>query len=132
RLVIQEREKISKKYIANARNLSNALFNRSYLPEDEDGIMDILKDLMTNELNIINDLLNDYKRQSRYPGKEVILDGKEAFEELLALEDASDFFKKLYELKDELLDYEDLVFDVKTFFKNQKEYFDKALDHLDI
>ncbi|MCG4586033.1 hypothetical protein L0P56_11070, partial [Anaerosalibacter bizertensis] len=132
RLVIQEREKISKKYIVNARNLSNALFNRSYLPEDEDGIMDILKDLMTNELNVINDLLNDYKRQSRYPGKEVILNGKEAFEELLALEDASDFFKKLYELKDELLDYEDLVFDVKTFFKNQKEYFDKALDHLDI
>lgn len=132
RLVIQEREKISKKYIANAKDLSNVLFNRSYLPDDEDGIMDKLKESMKKELDVINELLKDYKKQNKYPGEEVLLDGKKSFEELLNLEDTNEFFKKLYESKDDLLDYEDDVFDVKTFFKNQKEHFDKALSHLNI
>ena len=132
RLIIQQREKISKKYIINARDLSNALFNRSYLPDDEDGIMDKLKESIEKELYAIEELLKNYKEERKYPGEQVLLDGKNAFEELLELDDASEFFKKLYELKEELLDYEEEVFDVKTFFKNQREYFDKALVHMDM
>lgn len=132
RLIIQKRIKTSKKYIVNARKLAKELFNRSYLPNDEDGIMDKFKESIEGELLKINELLKNYKIQEKYPGEEILLNGKKAFEEILYLNDASEFFEKLYELREELLDYEDDVFNVKTFFKSQSEHFDRALEYLEV
>ena len=132
RLIIQKRIKTSEKHIANARTLARKLFNRSYLPNDEDGIMDKFKESIEVELFNIGKLLGNYEKQEKYPGKEVLLNGKKAFEEILYLNDASEFFEKLYELKEDLLDYEDEVFDVKKFFENQVEPFDKGVDGLEL
>ncbi|MBZ2174150.1 BREX system P-loop protein BrxC [Schnuerera sp. xch1] len=131
RLVIKKREKTPPKYIKNVKELSKDLFNLSSMPSDEDGLMNRFIDLSKNELANIRELLVEYKR-NRYPGKDVLESGKELFEEIINIRDVKVFYERLYELKADLLDYEEDVYDVKMFFKNQQEQFDKGLHQLNI
>src|SRR5699024_5356722 len=52
--------------------------------------------------------------------------------EIIRIKDVKEFYERVYELKEDLLDYEEKVFDVKKFFKNQKEEFDKAVHQINI
>jgi hypothetical protein len=56
--------------------------------------------------------------------------GKSLFEDILQISDATAFFEKLYEVKEELMDYEEEVFDVKKFFKTKKSSLIKPLNNL--
>ena len=111
--------------------LIREVFNYASVPGDEDGLMSRFKELSNYELSKIRELLVRYEDKN-YPGKDVLERGKKLFKEILQINDATAFFEKLYEVKDELLDYEEEVFDVKKFFKNQRDQFDKALKQLDI
>ena len=51
---------------------------------------------------------------------------------IVDISDAKAFFEALQDHKDALLDYEEDVQDVKKFFANQREIFDKAIKMLDI
>ncbi|KPU27967.1 hypothetical protein TR13x_01050 [Caloranaerobacter sp. TR13] len=136
RLIIKKRTKTPAKYISNVKYLAKELFNHTAMPSDEDGLMNRFKELCDNELykspdNIMK-LLSEYRDGTRYPGKEILEKGKSLFEEIIKIKDAKEFFERVYELKDDLLDYEEDVYDVKKFFKNQKEVFDKAVEKLEI
>jgi hypothetical protein len=131
RLLIKKRTKTPEKYLNNARMLIREVFNYASVPGDEDGLMSRFKELSNYELSKIRELLVRYEDRN-YPGKDVLERGKKLFKEILQINDATAFFEKLYEVKDELLDYEEEVFDVKKFFQNQKDQFDKALKQLDI
>jgi len=131
RLLIKKRTKTPEKYLNNARMLIREVFNYASVPGDEDGLMIRFKELSNYELSNIRELLVRYEERN-YPGKDVLERGKKLFKEILQINDATAFFEKLYEVKEELLGYEEEVFDVKKFFKNQKEQFDKALKQLNI
>ena len=131
RLLIKKRTKIPEKYLNNARMLVKEVFNCASVPGDEDGLMIRFKELSNYELSKIRELLVRYEEKS-YPGKDVLDKGRKLFEDISQINDATGFFEKLYEAKEELLDYEEEVFDVKKFFKNQKEQFDKAVKQLGI
>ena len=131
RLLIKKRTKTPEKYLNNARMLIREVFNYASVPGDEDGLMSRFKELSNYELSNIRELLVRYEERN-YPGKDVLERGKSLFEDILQISDATAFFEKLYEVKEELIDYEEEVFDVKKFFKNQKEQYDKALKQLDI
>lgn len=131
RLIIKKREKISPQYIRNVKELSKDLFNRSSTPDDEDGLMNGFIGLSKDELSDIKELLVEYKINN-YPGKDILKSGKELFEEIINIKDSQVFYEKLYELKDDLLDYEEDVFDVKNFFKNQQTQFDAAFKQVNI
>jgi len=81
--------------------------------------MSRFKELSNYELSKIRELLVRYEERN-YPGKDVLERGKKLFKEILQINDATAFFEKLYEVKDELLDYEEEVFDVKKFFPKPK------------
>jgi hypothetical protein len=141
RLVVKKRIKTPAKYINNVKNLAKEVFGTAAMPNDEDGLMDRFKKLCEQELNKrvtdTNDygiyfLLEEYKKNKYYPGKEVLEKGQKLFEEIINIKDVKEFYEKVYGLKDDLLDYEEDVFDVKKFFKNQKEQFDKAVHKLEI
>lgn len=141
RLIVKKRTKVPAKYINNVKNLAKEIFDKAAMPNDEDGLMERFKKLCEQELNMrstdTNDygiyfLLENYKNNIYYPGKEVLERGQKLFEEILAISDSTEFYEKVYELKDELSDYEEDVFEVKKFFKNQREQFDNAVKHLDI
>ena len=141
RIIVKKRKKISAKYINNVKNLAKEAFGFSAVPSDEDGLMTRFKNLCEQELKRRNPdtkdygiyfLLEEYKNNIYYPGKNVLEKGQELFETILNIKDSKEFYEKVYELKDNILDYEEEAFDVKRFFKNQKEQFDKATHKLEI
>jgi len=141
RLITKKRTKTPAKYISNVKNLAKEVFGFSAVPSDEDGLMDRFKKLCENELKMrsidTNDygiyfLLEEYKNHKLYPGKDVLERGQKFFEEIIKIKDAKEFYERIYELQEDLLDYEEDVFDVKKFFKNQKDQFDKAAHKLEI
>lgn len=131
RVLIKKRAKTSPKYINNVKDLCKDLFNYSAVPGDEDGLMNRFKDLVKSEVANVRELLVHYE-QAGYPGKDILLEGRKAFDEVMTINDSMEFYEKVYELKDDLLDYADYSDDVKKFFKNQKRFFDDALKKLEI
>lgn len=141
RLMIKKRLKTPTKYINNVKELSKEVFETTGVPSDEDGLMNRFKTLCESELNKrstdtgdygIYFLLEEYKNNPLYPGKEILENGQEILEEIIKINDLKEFYEKVYELKDDFTDYAEDVDDVKKFFKNNKEQFDKAVHQLNI
>ncbi|NMM63712.1 BREX system P-loop protein BrxC [Clostridium sp. P21] len=144
RVILKTREKVSQKYIDVVRDLNKDLFGFSSLPGDEDGIMSIFKDECKKELSRINEMLVNFSHRNSYPGENILKDGKKLFVEIVELTDTIEFFKKVYDLEDELLDYADNIDEIKGFFYKkengridfsskgeQRIIFDDALDKLE-
>lgn len=132
RLLIEKRIKVPGHQISNVRDLCKELFNIIAVPSDEDGLMKRFKDLAKDEIAKINELLVYYK-QSKYPGKDILDEGKKILEKICKINDSIEFYDELQKEKDILLDYADDSADVKKFFdSNQKEFFDKAVHKIDI
>ena len=141
RVIVKNRMKIPTKYINNAKTLAKEVFSFGRVPGDEDGLMAKFQELSEKELNKrhieTNDygiylLLEKYDKNALYPGKDILEKGQLLFEEIIKIKDVKEFYERIYTLKDELLDYEEDVFDVKKFFKNQVAQFDDATEKLDI
>ena len=131
RLIIKKRTKTPDKLLQNARKLIKDVFNVATIPDDEDGLMQRFKELSRDALGDVKELLVHYKNE-KYPDKKVLEDGKTLFEAILEVKDVLQFYEKLSEVKDDLLDYEENIIDVKNFFKNQQGHFDRALIDLDV
>lgn len=141
RLIIKKRIRTPIKYINNVKDLAKELFVIRDLPSDEDGLMGRFKGLCENELKMrstdtndygIQFLIEQYKNNKYYPGKDILENGEKLLEEIIKIKDVKEFYEKAFELKEDLLDYEEDVYDVKKFFKNQKDEFDKAVHQLNI
>jgi hypothetical protein len=132
RLLIEKRIKVPAHQINNVRELCKELVNITALPSDEDGLMRRFKDLARDEISKINELLVYYK-QLRYPGQDILKEGKETLGKICKIHDSKEFYDELQRDKGVLLDYADDSVDVKKFFdSNQKEFFDKAVHKIDI
>ncbi|KAA8678777.1 BREX system P-loop protein BrxC [Clostridium sp. HV4-5-A1G] len=143
RTILKIRERVSQKYVDTVRDLSRDMFNFLSLPSDEDGIMDIFKGECKNELSKINEMLVKFSSRTRYPGEEVLQLGKRLFQKIMEITDTVEFFKRIYDLEENFLDYEDDVDDIKAFFYKkengvidfsstgeQKIIFDRAVEKL--
>ncbi len=135
RLVIKIRVKVPQSQLSNAKELARELFSYTNMPSDEDGIMAQFRRQAEGELyqkeGCIRDLLTEYQRR-KYPGKAVLERGKKLLEELLRISDVKSFFDYLSREKEALLDYAEDVAEVRKFFVNQKEIFDRALDYIEM
>ncbi|MGB8453168.1 MAG: BREX system P-loop protein BrxC [Anaerocolumna sp.] len=138
RVMLKTRVKITPANLINAKNIARDVFGRSDVPGDEDGLMVRIRDFASKELDRhdsqnpgIRQLLDEY-RKAHYPGKAVLENGKKLLEQILRIKDIKAFFDYLQDEKDALLDYEEDVQDIKKFFKNQRDIFDKALKMLTI
>lgn len=131
RLLVEKRIKVPAFQVSIARDLSQKLFGISAIPSDEDGMMRGFKKLAGDEISKIKELLVYYESH-KYPGRDVLVEGKKIFDELYAIRDSKEFFNALQKYKDALEDYGDASFEVKKFFENQRHHFDKAVNILDI
>lgn len=116
KIIIKSREKVPSKYIETARELIKELFGGSSIPSDEEVIMNYFKELGKEELMEIKDMILSYKMNKGYPGKEIVFLGEKLFQDLLNIEDIQEFFKYLYDLEEEFLDYIDYIDNIKGFF----------------
>ncbi|MGG2028735.1 BREX system P-loop protein BrxC [Gottfriedia sp. S16(2024)] len=126
RVIVKLRERISNTLINLAKGICKEVFGISSLPNDEDGLMNRLKDLVREEKSAVESLLVNYQYKRYYPGKQVLENGLEAFKTILPIQDTATFYSKLKEEGDNFLDYGEDVGVVKSFFKDQKETYDKA------
>jgi hypothetical protein len=114
------------------KELSKEIFGITALPSDEDGLMRRFIDLSRDEIAKINELLVYYK-QSKYPGQDILLNGKSELEKIYKIHDAKEFYDELQNNKDLFLEYAEDSVDVKKFFdSNQKEFFDKAVHKIGV
>jgi hypothetical protein len=139
RVVIKLRVKVTQQLLNNAKDLARDVFAHTSLPVDEDGIMAKFKELSRSELFdrrdkdtdvSVKDLLAHYE-VARYPGKDVLEKGRKLFERIISVTDVRAFFDTLREVKEDLLDYEEDVADVRKFFVGQQPIYDKSLSLLD-
>lgn len=143
RVILKTREKVNQKYIEAVKDLNRDLFGFSSLPTDEDGIMSIFKEECKNELSKINEMLVNFSFKTSYPGETILKDGKKLFAEVIEITDTIYFFKDVYDLEGDFLDYADNIDEIKGFFYKkengriefsskgeQRIIFDDALDKL--
>ena len=116
RIVLKTREKVPNKYIEAVKDLNKDLFGFSSMPSDEDGMMSAFKDQCKMELQKIDIMLKNFNLTSRYPGEEVLKEGMKIFKEVVAIKDTLEFFKSVYDLESDFLDYVDKIDNIKGFF----------------
>lgn len=143
RVILKTREKVPTKYIDALKDLNKDLFGFSFMPNDEDGMMSLFKEETRTELHKVEVMLNNFSIISRYPGQEILKKGRKLFKDIIEVKDTLEFFKKVYDLEDDFLDYVDEIDNIKGFFfkkengtidisskGEQRVIFDKALNTL--
>ncbi|WP_243122365.1 hypothetical protein [Clostridium septicum] len=120
RVILKTREKVPTKYIDALKDLNKDLFGFSSMPSDEDGMMSLFKEHSRTELHRIEVMLNNFTVTSRYPGEDILKKGEKLFKDVIEVKDTLEFFKKVYDLEDDFLDYVDKIDNIKGFFFKRK------------
>ncbi|MFE4047141.1 BREX system P-loop protein BrxC [Priestia sp. YIM B13490] len=127
--IVLKRVKVDEKLIRIAKSICKEVFNKTDLPDDEDGLVTDIRILIDKQINEINGYKARYEGR-KYPGMSLLDKGLAYFEQFNKGLDNSTFFLKLKELEDDLLDWEEDIVYVKSFFASQKDVFDNGLKGL--
>ncbi|MDP9739385.1 UNVERIFIED_ORG: ElaB/YqjD/DUF883 family membrane-anchored ribosome-binding protein [Bacillus sp. B2I3] len=125
--IILKRLKVDEALIKTAKKVCKDVFNKTDLPDDEDGLVKDIRTLIEQQIAEINTLKARYEGR-KYPGMSLLDKGLEYFEQFHKGLDNASFFGKLKELQKDLSYWEDDMTYVKSFFgTDQKDIFDKGL-----
>lgn len=126
KVIVVKRVKVDESLLKVAKNISKQLFNKTDVADDEDGLVKDLRHLINQQMLEIQALKNRYEGR-KYPGESLLDRGLTYFGEFTKGLDNVTFFTKLRDLEESLLDWEEDVTLVKSFFATQKDIFDKGL-----
>ena len=132
KLLMEERVRVSDKDKKAVRDVMKEVFGATASADDEDIIM---KNFQRYAQNTINDLerLEVYDKEHRYPGKQVIRDGKSLMQSVIQIQSAMDFFATVSKKRDDFYDFAEDYEPVKAFFNGEQvTIFGRALDMLAI
>ena len=128
--IILKREKVDSALISKVRRIARSLFDTVSLPQDEDGMMLGIQDLINDKITEINDYKQMYTNK-KYPGFSLLEKGLELFGHFTNRLDNLTYFNKLVEMEEELIMWDEDLEYVKGFFgSNQKNLFDDGLEIL--
>jgi len=126
KVIVLKRVKVDESLLRVAKNICKQVFNKTDVADDEDGLIKDIRNLIDQQVSEINSLKSRYEGR-KYPGGSLLNKGLEYFGEFTKGLDNVSFFTKLRDLEDNLLDWEEDVTYVKSFFASQKDIFDKGL-----
>jgi hypothetical protein len=126
KVIVVKRVKVDEPLLKVAKNISKQLFNKTDVADDEDGLVKDLRYLINQHMLEIQALKNRYEGR-KYPGESLLDRGLDYFGEFTKGLDNVTFFTKLRDLEEKLLDWEEDVTLVKSFFATQRDIFDKGL-----
>ncbi|MCD8502091.1 MAG: hypothetical protein LRY71_10950 [Bacillaceae bacterium] len=128
--IVLKRVKVDESLIRIAKSICKEVFNKTDLADDEDGLVKDIRTLMEHQIDEINALKARYEGR-KYPGLSLLDKGLEYFGEFHKGLDNASFFTKLKEMEEDLLDWEEDIVYVKSFFgTDQKRIFDEGLQAL--
>lgn len=130
RAIILKRVKVDDALIRTARSICRELFNKTDLPNDEDGLIQAIRDLIREQVEEIKSYKVRYQDRP-YPGESLLDKGLEYFSQFDKSIDNVTFFTRLRDLEEDLAYWIEDIELVKHFFSNQKEIFDRGLDTLE-
>ncbi|MBG9596519.1 hypothetical protein ABE17_06340 [Bacillus mycoides] len=129
--IVTKRVQVDQKLIRTAKLICKDVFNKMNLPNDEDGLIETTKQLIEQQKSEINRLKMHYNSHP-YPGLSLLNKGLEYFSEFTNKLDNVSFFKKLQELENDLLYWEDDMTPLRDFFESeQKDVFVRGLNILE-
>ncbi|MBF8154005.1 BREX system P-loop protein BrxC [Exiguobacterium sp. TBG-PICH-001] len=122
-----KRMKVDVALIQAAKRVCREVFNTTDLADDEDGLVKDIRVLISKQIDEINSYKVRYEGR-KYPGMSLLDKGLEYFIQFNQKIDNVTFFNKLKEHEEDLIDWEEDIVYVKSFFDtNQKEIFDQGL-----
>ncbi|OAN10700.1 BREX system P-loop protein BrxC [Exiguobacterium undae] len=128
--LIFKRVQVDGALIRTAKRVCREVFNTTDLADDEDGLVKDIRVLISKQIDEINLYKVRYEGR-KYPGMSLLDKGLEYFTQFEQKIDNATFFTKLTEIEEELIDWEEDIVYVKSFFDtNQKEIFDQGLTGL--
>jgi hypothetical protein len=96
------------------------------IPEDEDGLVAFIKDVLGKKLEHYERLLSEYERD-RYPQKETVAAACELISDILSQKnDNVALLTRLISRQDDLHNSSEDMEEIETFFKSQRAIFDSA------
>src|SRR5699024_3848972 len=128
--IILKREKVDSALISKVRRIARSLFDTVNLPQDEDGMMLGIQDLIDNKKSEINNYKQKYTNKN-YPGFSLLEKGIELFDQFNNRLDNLAYFNKLVEMEEELGQWDEDFENVRGFYDStQKNLFDDGLEIL--
>ena len=131
KLVIIKRVLVSSEILLKARNIGRNVFDHSAMPQDEDSLMNGLKDLMVRDIGEINGTISRYQH-GKYPGKAALEACLTVLKKLSEIKVALEFYNSLINKEEELNQAIQEFKKVKGFFRNQLPHFEKSVKMLEI
>lgn len=96
------------------------------IPEDEDGLINFVKDTLEPKLEHYERLIVEY-HTDRYPQKEVVITARDLISDILSQKrDNVALLTRMIARQDDLRDSSEDMEEVETFFKSQRAIFDAA------
>lgn len=126
KIIITPRIAPDGKLLKNIKSIAMDLWNKTNIPDDEDGLSKKIRELIDIQIDEINSYLNRYEGR-KYPGKSLLEKGIEYFEDLKNIVDNISLFKRLEQMEEDLIIWEEDMVYVKGFFNKQKDIFDNGL-----
>ncbi|MEI0738840.1 hypothetical protein VQ056_23085 [Paenibacillus sp. JTLBN-2024] len=120
RVIVVKRVIVDEALLKVAKNICKQVFNKTDVADDEDGLIRDIRGLIEDQVKEINALKSRYEGR-KYPGGSLLDKGLEYFGEFTKGLDNVSFFTKLRDLEDNLLDWEEDVSYVKSFFASQRD-----------
>ncbi|WP_175638347.1 BREX system P-loop protein BrxC [Metabacillus schmidteae] len=128
--IILKRKKVDETLIKTAKKVSKEVFNKTDLPDDEDGLVKEIRSLIEKQEAEINAYKARYEGR-KYPGMSLLNKGLEYFSEFHKGLDNASFFAKIKGLQKDLSYWEEDMTYLRNFFSgDQKDIFDKGLTAL--
>ena len=116
----------SEDLVRKVKNFLRQWLGQMAIPEDEDGLVNFVKDILEPKLLHFEKLLDEYNLD-RYPEKEVVNAARDLFNDVLSQKrDNVALLTRLTAKQDEILNCSEDMEDIETFFKSQREIFDAA------
>ena len=132
KLLMEQRIRVSDKNKKIVRNVMKELFHTSSVNEDEDSVMKNFQSYSQHMLTGLHILEARYD-EKKYPGKNVVVKGKQLLEKVIQQSTPLEFFHTVAGMENDLIEFAYDFDPVKAFFSGeQKTIFERALDMLAI
>ena len=133
KLMTEIKKKPSIAALKATRDIMKRLFNVTSSAENDEDLMKSFLDYARNMRQDLDKLEIRYQSQPKYPGKQVIADGKKLLNNVLVLDYTGVFYNKMLETENGFKDFADDYEPLKTFFEgNQITIFEKSLKYMAI